>query len=214
MADSVTEGRLAATTSANAWNQRANLQSDFGPTRRLISSPKVGPGATVGTLKLGYPLLLYKGEEPTWLSLSRVAEVSCVGPSTARPEHGQLLKAHGNTRLRRVDSPKDATWPEEVIYSRILSVSPDPHEKASNPGTHNPNPFEYGLGLPSEQAGPLDEVRTPLSEVRVTRSKVPGQGILWPKSWPDEGLVLTRVWALSCALPLPAQAEARCCHVA
>ena len=63
----------------------------------------------VGTLKLGYPLLLYKGEEPTRLSLSRVAEVPCVGPSAARPRHGRLLKAHGNTRLRHVDGPKDAT---------------------------------------------------------------------------------------------------------
>jgi hypothetical protein len=51
----------------------------------------------VGTPKVGYPLLLYKGEEPTRLSLSRVAEVPCVGPSAAHPRHGQLLKAHGNT---------------------------------------------------------------------------------------------------------------------
>jgi hypothetical protein len=133
MADGVTEGRLAATTSANARKQRANLQLDFGPTRRLVSSPEVGPEATVGTLKLGYPLLLYKGEEPMRLSLSRVAEVPYVRPSTARPRHGRLLKAHGNTRLRRVDGPKDATWPEEVIYSRILSVGPDLHEKVSDP---------------------------------------------------------------------------------
>jgi hypothetical protein len=55
--------------------------TSFDPTCRLASSPEVGPGATVGTLKLGYPLLLYKDEEPTWLSLSRVEEVLCVGPS-------------------------------------------------------------------------------------------------------------------------------------
>jgi hypothetical protein len=36
---------------------------------------------SVGTLKLGYPLLLYKDEEPTRLSLSRVDEVLCVGLS-------------------------------------------------------------------------------------------------------------------------------------
>jgi hypothetical protein len=77
-----------------------------------------------------------------------------------------------------------------------------------------PDPSEYGPGLPSEQAGPLDEVRTPLSEVRVTRSKVPGQGIPWPRSRTGEGPILTRVQALSYALPLPAQAEARCYHVA
>lgn len=31
---------------------------NFGPTFRFVTSPEVGPGATVGTLKLGYPLLL------------------------------------------------------------------------------------------------------------------------------------------------------------
>jgi hypothetical protein len=39
----------------------------------------------VGTLKLGYPLLLYKDKEPTRLSLSRVVEVLCVGPSHGSP---------------------------------------------------------------------------------------------------------------------------------
>jgi hypothetical protein len=33
--------------------------------------------SSVGTLKLVYPLLLYKDAEPTRLSLSRVAEVLC-----------------------------------------------------------------------------------------------------------------------------------------
>jgi hypothetical protein len=32
-------------------------QSGFGPTCRLVTSPEVGPGATVGTLEQGYPLL-------------------------------------------------------------------------------------------------------------------------------------------------------------
>jgi hypothetical protein len=59
----------------------------------------------------------------------------------------------------------------------------------------------------------LDEVRTPLSEVQATHIKVPGQGIPWPRSRTGEGTVLTRAQALSSALPLPAQAEARCCHV-
>jgi hypothetical protein len=59
----------------------------------------------------------------------------------------------------------------------------------------------------------LDEARTPLGEVQATHSKVLGQGIPWPRSRTGEGLVLTRAQALSCALPLLAQAEARCCHV-
>ena len=43
----------------------ANHQSSFGPTYRLVSSPEVGPGATVGTLKQGYPLPQYEGTTPT-----------------------------------------------------------------------------------------------------------------------------------------------------
>jgi hypothetical protein len=82
----VTEGRRVVITSAGARKRRANRQSSFGPTCRLVSSPEVGPGATVGTLKLGYPLLLCKDEEPTRLCLSRVAEVLCVGPSHGSPQ--------------------------------------------------------------------------------------------------------------------------------
>jgi hypothetical protein len=53
----MTEGGLAVITSASAQKRRANHQSSFGPTCMLVSSPKVGPGATVSTLKQGYPLL-------------------------------------------------------------------------------------------------------------------------------------------------------------
>jgi hypothetical protein len=57
MAVGVTEGGLAVITSANARKRCANRQSIFGPTCRLVSSSEVGLRATVGTLKLGYPLL-------------------------------------------------------------------------------------------------------------------------------------------------------------
>jgi hypothetical protein len=65
----VTEGGLAVITSANARKWHANRQSNFGPTCRLVSSPEVGLGATVGTLKQGYPLLQYEGAVPARLSL-------------------------------------------------------------------------------------------------------------------------------------------------
>jgi hypothetical protein len=65
----MTEGGLAVITSANARKRRANRQSSFGPTCRLVSSPEVGPGATVGTLKQGYPLLQYEDAVPVRLSL-------------------------------------------------------------------------------------------------------------------------------------------------
>jgi hypothetical protein len=65
----VTEGGLEVITSASARKWRTNRQSSFGPTCRLVSSPKVGPGATIGTLKQGYPLLQYEDVVPARLSL-------------------------------------------------------------------------------------------------------------------------------------------------
>jgi hypothetical protein len=65
----VTEGGLAVITSASAQKQRAYRQSSFGPTCRLISSPEAGPGATVGTLNQGYPLLQYEDTVPARPSL-------------------------------------------------------------------------------------------------------------------------------------------------
>jgi hypothetical protein len=65
----MTEGVLAVITSASARKQRANRQSSFGPTYRLVSSTEVGSGATVSTLKQGYPLLLYEGTVPARLPL-------------------------------------------------------------------------------------------------------------------------------------------------
>jgi hypothetical protein len=56
----VTMGGLAVIASMGAQGQGANRQSDFGPTFRLVSSPEAGPGATVGTLNQGYPLLQYE----------------------------------------------------------------------------------------------------------------------------------------------------------
>jgi hypothetical protein len=56
----MTIGRPIVIASTGAQEQQANRQSDSGPTCRLASSPKVGPGATVGTLNQGYPLLQYE----------------------------------------------------------------------------------------------------------------------------------------------------------
>jgi hypothetical protein len=35
-------------------------QPGFGPAYRLVTSPEAGPGATVGTLEQGYPLLIVR----------------------------------------------------------------------------------------------------------------------------------------------------------
>jgi hypothetical protein len=69
MDDGVTEVGLAVITLANARKWHANRQSSFDPTCRLVSSPEVGPGATVGTLKQRYPLLQYEDAVPARLSL-------------------------------------------------------------------------------------------------------------------------------------------------
>jgi hypothetical protein len=51
----MTEGGLAVITTASAQKQRANRQSNFGPTCRLVPSPEAGLGATVDTLNQAYP---------------------------------------------------------------------------------------------------------------------------------------------------------------
>jgi hypothetical protein len=62
--------------SADTLKRRANRQSrhveakyKFWPHLQARIPPEVGPGATVGTLKLGYPLLLYEDAVLTRLSL-------------------------------------------------------------------------------------------------------------------------------------------------
>ena len=57
-------GGPAVIAAAGTQKQRSNHQSDSGPTCRLASSPEAGPGATVGTLNQGYPLLQYEGAAP------------------------------------------------------------------------------------------------------------------------------------------------------
>jgi hypothetical protein len=70
MAVGVTMDRPAVIESTGAQGQRANRQSDFGPTCRLVSSPEAVPGATVGTLNQGYPLLQYEDAVPVRRSLA------------------------------------------------------------------------------------------------------------------------------------------------
>jgi hypothetical protein len=66
----VTMGGPAVIASTGAQEQRAKCQSNFGPTCMLVPSPEAGPGATVGTLNQGYPLLQYEGTVPVRRSLA------------------------------------------------------------------------------------------------------------------------------------------------
>jgi hypothetical protein len=62
----------------------------FGPTCRLAPSPEVGPGATVGTLKQGYPLLQDEGAAPTEKSLvARRTVLSRATSAAPGSPHGQ-----------------------------------------------------------------------------------------------------------------------------
>jgi hypothetical protein len=87
----------------------------FGPTCRLASSPEVGPGAIVGTLKLGYPLLLYKSTVPHAATLSRVVKELYVGPGHDSPQprattlgqQQRLTPPNGRVRGRHVPRESD-----------------------------------------------------------------------------------------------------------
>jgi hypothetical protein len=79
-----------------------------GPTSQL--NRHLDKCTAVSTLKLGYPLLLYKDTVPTRLSLSRVVKVLCVGPNhdslqpratTLGPQQ-RLTPPHGWVRSRHV----------------------------------------------------------------------------------------------------------------
>jgi hypothetical protein len=193
----------------------------FGPTCRLASSPKVGPGATVGTLKLGYPLLLYKDTVPTRLSLSRVVKVLCVGPDHDLPQswaatlgpQRRPTPPHGRVRSRHMSREGD-------ILQGVNS-GPDPHGRASDPRIYSPDPQGWSRAstcasrTPGMGSGPPP----PPYGVRAAHNGVPrfqdrtysclnqDPGGVGADTCPD------LIW-LSRTLLLPAQAETRCYHVA
>jgi hypothetical protein len=72
----------------------------------------------------------------------------------ARPSLGQLLWASDSTRPLHVDGSGAATWPEKMIYSKVSTVSPDPHGKVSDPCIYRP-------GLRVRSRTPTGANRTP-----------------------------------------------------
>jgi hypothetical protein len=76
----VTMGGPAVIASTGAQEQRTNHQSIFGPTCRLAPSAEAGPGASVGTLHQGYPLLQYEDAVPVRRSLA--ARRTTLDPTT------------------------------------------------------------------------------------------------------------------------------------
>jgi hypothetical protein len=121
----VTIGGPAVIASTDAQEQQANRQSDSGPTCRLASFPEAGPGATVGTLSQGYPLLRYK---------------DTVRRTAPRPHH--MGKFRG------------ATWQGKIIHLRVHYRVRTPAEEHRTP-VCTARAFDYSPGLPRRYAGSL-----------------------------------------------------------
>jgi hypothetical protein len=65
-----------------------------------------------------------------------VVKVQCVDQAMARPSIGRLLWASNSTRPHHVGGSKAATWAEKMIYSKISTMSPDPHGKVPDPSIY------------------------------------------------------------------------------
>jgi hypothetical protein len=105
----------------------------------------------VSTLKLGYPLLLYKDAVPTRLSLSRVVKVLCVGPSHDLPQprattlgpQQRLTLPHGRVRSRHVSRESDIPQgPNSESGPPWESVGP--LDRQSGPPSLVQDPHVYG----------------------------------------------------------------------
>jgi hypothetical protein len=101
-------GGTTVIAAAGARKQRSNHQSDSGPTCKLTSSPEAGPGATVGTLNQGYPLLQHEGITPMQCPLAA-----------------------------RRTTPDPAGWAGQRTprgrERHHIPVRPDPHERTPDP---------------------------------------------------------------------------------
>jgi hypothetical protein len=89
----------------------------------------------VGTLKEGYPLLLYKDAVSTCLSLSRVVKVLCVGPGHGSPK----------SRATTLGPQQRPTQLHGQVQSRHMSREGDILQGINS-----------GSGPPWESVGPLD----------------------------------------------------------
>jgi hypothetical protein len=190
---------------------------------RPIENPEHIPIELVGTLKLGYPLLLYKDKEPTRLSLSRVVEVLCVGPSRGSLQSQAAVMGpqqcqtppHGRVRSRHVSREGD-------IFHGVNS-DPDPTGERRTPG-HTVRTPMVGPGPPRVQAGPLEWEPDPPPRMGSGPPAMESQG---PRTEHTRALNRTQagvqyrrvsrpslVRTCPHTLLLLVQAETRCCHMA
>jgi hypothetical protein len=193
--------------------------------RSLIDTGRITMAykALVGTLKLGYPLLLYKRSTHAAV-FSRVVKERYVGPGHDSPQPrattlGQqqhLTPPHGRVRCRHMSRESDMLW-------GITSESGPPWESVG-PLYIRSGPPSLVQNLHVCEPDPWNGIQTPLCGVRATHSGVPGfqdRTYLGLNQDPGGGPVPTRVptWSggirtLSHTLLLPAQAETWCCHMA
>jgi hypothetical protein len=105
---------------ADARKQRSNHQSDSGPTCKLAFSPEAGPGATVGTLNQGYPLLQHEGITPMRRPLA--TRRTAPGPAGWAGQRTPRDRKRHHTPVR--PDPHERT-PDPYVRVRSLRVSPN-----------------------------------------------------------------------------------------
>jgi hypothetical protein len=120
----------------------------------------VGPRATVGTLKQGYPLLRYEGAVPTRLSL--IEWQAAPDPTTWTTRGGHV--AREDDMPQGISSGSGPPWES----AGPLCLWTRPSGKVRDFHRHGPDPW--------------DESRTPLCGVRATHDRVPG---FWDKEYPE-----------------------------
>jgi hypothetical protein len=147
----------------------------------------------VSTLKLGYPLLLYKDRGPTRLSLSRVVEVLCVGPSHGSPQpqaailgpqqrptppHGWVRSRHVSREGGILQSINSGSGPQREIAgppdirSRPPGLVLDLHVCKPDPRIYGPDPQGWSRTSTYASRTPGMGPR-PLHGVRAAHSGVP-----------------------------------------
>jgi hypothetical protein len=129
----VTIGGPVVIASTGAQEQQANRQSDSSPTCRLVSSPEAGPGATVGTLNQGYPLLQYK-------DVVHVRRALAARRNDTRPHH--------------MGKSRDTTWQGKMMRPRMHHWARSSTEEHRTPVRTTRTP-DYSPGLPRRHVGSL-----------------------------------------------------------
>jgi hypothetical protein len=131
--------------------------------------------------------------------------------------HAAILShVANNTWPHHEDGSRAATWPGKTISYKVSTVAPDPYGKVSDPCISVPDlraGSRTSVGTdrtPGTGPGPLCVGSGPPSAGSRDSGTKNTQALIKAKRGPEP----TRVGIIPCTLPLPAQAETRCNHVA